>query len=179
LAQLNNCYNQVQMMEAILAKVMTDLVTNNTAVQQAIVEAIAASGSNVPLIGVTNGSNAQPGQVGEYIEVQNMVSVPTGYSQTPQSFQLGAGDWLVIMMATPPGADVTNINYGLYPPPAGASTALAGALSLVTGGPEYAYVVGTPGRCNFTAPTLLPFQFSVTATTATSIAFLMQAWRMR
>jgi hypothetical protein len=96
LAQLNQCYNSVQMMEAILAKVMTDLVTNNTAVQQAIVAAIAASGSNVPLIGVTNGSNAQPGQVGEFLIFTNP-SIPIPASQvlgaTYPTLTLTPGDW--------------------------------------------------------------------------------------
>jgi|SRR5215472_5404964 len=94
LASLNACYDSIQMMEQILSKVITDLVTNDPAVQQAIVEAIAKSGSNVPLIGVTNGSSAQPGQVGEVLTgTANMSLVAGNQTLNVAPMTLPPGDW--------------------------------------------------------------------------------------
>jgi len=95
LAGLNACYDSVQMMEQILAKVVCDLATNNAAFAQCLVEAIAKSGSNVPLIGVTNGADAQPGQVGEYVSFASAtINIPTAAnSQTVTLGTLQPGDW--------------------------------------------------------------------------------------
>jgi len=166
LASLNACYDSIQMMNQILAKVITDLVTNDKAVQTAIVEAIAASGSNVPLIGVTNGQDAQPGQVGEFIYMPQTATYPATVTTT-QVITLGTvppGDWDILTWFstndftggvefiqsavpggyTPPGIFGVNLTVGTPSDP--------NAFGGVT--------FGIPGRALTSVPTLLAFSLT-------------------
>jgi hypothetical protein len=67
LARLNQCYDDIQQMKIILTKVMTDLIKNDPDITQSILDAIQQSGTSTPILGVTDGSAAQPGQVGELV----------------------------------------------------------------------------------------------------------------
>jgi len=191
LASLNACYDSIQMMEQILAKVMTDLVTNNVAVQQAIVEAIAKSGSNVPLIGVTNGSAAQPGQVGEFVQWSGTGTIPVtqGASQSLSTLVLQPGDWDMESSAIIMG-DFTTFGYYLNPIPPGASGNGETVTSMGISVPSppaipsgWESVTAPRIEINITAPTLLVFtintNFSGATTAAGSFNFNLTCRRMR
>lgn len=92
---LLQCYCDVQAATAFISKVVTDLAANDPAFQKALVDGIVASGSNIPLIGVTNGSWAQPGQVGEFIEyiVDPIPILATVQDQNVTMGTLQPGDW--------------------------------------------------------------------------------------
>ena len=99
---LMKCYMDVQAASCFIAQVMIDQINNNPAVTSAIIAAIEKSGSSVPLIGVTDGSNAQPGQVGEWFFFTQAVSFPATIN-TQQSISAGilsAGDWDTWMLAS-------------------------------------------------------------------------------
>lgn len=188
LASLNACYDSIQMMNQILAKVITDLVTNDKAVQAAIVEAIAASGSNVPLIGVTNGSDAQPGQVGEFVSFNQAVTYPAGVANT-QVVTMGVlqpGDWDVWSTAGVYGFGGAT-QFILDPQPAGFSSQLQGSLLLPqTGvtGTAGSWIIGVMARASISAPTLIAMQFisnmfGDSAATSTSATLLVFARRRR
>jgi len=165
LAGLNACYDSVQMMEQILAKVVCDLATNNAAFAQCLVEAIAKSGSSVPLIGVTNGSDAQPGQVGEFFAPpavafpvpagNNTVNITTGVLQP--------GDWDLWSDAAPGGA-VQVLYFSLNPQPPGFSSN-GGGYSESSGGAANA-TLGLPTRALISVPTLLAWTITTQAATA-------------
>lgn len=91
---LLQCYCDIQAATAFISKVVTDLAQTDPAFQQALVDAIAASGSNIPLIGVTNGADAQPGQVGEWIDYGLAVSYTAATQSQPVTMgTLPPGDW--------------------------------------------------------------------------------------
>jgi hypothetical protein len=183
LAQLNQCYNSVQMMEAILAKVMTDLVTNNVAVQQAIVAAIAASGSNVPLIGVTNGSQAQPGQVGEVKLFEQVITTTGAIAQllTVNMGNLTPGDWDVWAWAYY-NTELGSVNFYLQPVPTGFFYNMQafhidnpGILDDVVVSPQ------VQGLTSVTVPLVFGFEFNQTGAVVTggTCAFFVAARRRR
>jgi len=179
LAALNACYDSIQMMNQILSKVITDLVTNDPAVQKAIVEAIAASGSNVPLIGVTNGQDAQPGQVGEFFAPPAVpFAVPSGNStQSITTGVLQPGDWDLWSDAAP-GGPVQVLYFGLNPIPAG-FTGNGGGYSESSGGAANA-TLGLPTRALISVPTLLAWEITTqSATAVTGSNFYVFARRRR
>jgi hypothetical protein len=181
LAALNACYDSVQMMEQILSKVITDLVQTNTAVQQAIVEAIAASGSNVPLIGVTNGSDAQPGQVGQWQETDQTGAITGALAQTvTTSITLPAGDWDLWGLLTS-STIVTDAQFRVPQPlPAGMSGDLYSYIA-VPGGAEIS-VPSTTVRVLTAVPVLIPFTLifnTISAGTAGTYEFATKARRVR
>jgi hypothetical protein len=182
LAALNACYDSVQMMEQILAKVITDLVQTNTAVQQAIVEAIAASGSNVPLIGVTNGSDAQPGQVGEFVSFSTQVP----YTATPTSSvvsvgTLQPGDWDVWVFGIVTSW-VSDVLFVQTPLPAGWTAALQATEAAVNSTLSVVLIANTV-RALTSAPTLISYQVDVnnvgTGGTAGNLTLYTMARRRR
>jgi len=96
LARLGQCYDDVQQMKKILGKVITDLLKNDPTITQSIIDSIQQSGTSVPLLGVTDGSSAQPGQVGEIIQgsATNVAFNPGGVSYVAP-LTLPPGDWNV------------------------------------------------------------------------------------
>ena len=74
---LMKCYCDIQAAMAFISKIMIDLINNDPAVAQAMIAAIEKSGSTLPLVGVTNGSDAQPGQVGEWVHLVQTASYGT------------------------------------------------------------------------------------------------------
>jgi hypothetical protein len=168
LAALNACYNSVQMMEMILSKVVTDLATNNKAFQQALVNAIAASGSNVPLIGVTNGADAQPGQVGEwYIQTQT-VPVTGAIAQTQTlSFTMQPGDWDVWYWVGTT-VYVNDLQASVTPPVAGIEGSTYTIIATTTGASEAVTIESPAFRLLTSVPVLIPLQIICNSTGAGS-----------
>ena len=178
LASLNACYDSIQMMNQILAKVITDLVTNDKAVQAAIVAAIAASGSNVPLIGVTNGADAQPGQVGEFQSLQLNFNYPTGSNtQVLTTLTLPPGDWDCWAWVT--SSTVVNwLDFYLPTIPAGFSNDMQGFLQ-DSAAAVSVVCIGKTARALISAPNLLAFTFTTNAPSAGSGIMQVEARRRR
>jgi hypothetical protein len=179
LASLNACYDSVQMMEQILSKVVCDLAQNNAAFQQCLVNAIAASGSNVPLIGVTNGQAAQPGQVGEFISYEVALTLPVSSSPQIQVTNVGTlppGDWLLWAIGAP-ATEVDVLLCNLNPTPAGFSTGLWGGIF----GTTMNGIVLVTGPCHALTSTPVPLVFDINSqsTVSQSCAFYVQGVRQR
>lgn len=173
---LLKCYCDVQAATAFICSVMVQCVQNNPAVVQAIIAAIEASGSSLPLIGVTNGSNAQPGQVGEYIEFTQTVAVPAGDST--QSISMGVlqpGDWeCQIFVDVGSTVSWTSIQMGQISTP-------GFSYPLFFGQNQGLATVLSPNlRGSISVPTLMAFTLTlVGATSAGQVVPVFNAWRMR
>ena len=183
---LNQCYNDIQMMTQILTKVVCDAATNNTAFAQCLANAIAKVGaSTTPITGVTDGSNAQPGIVGEYVQMEQTVTYPaTTINLQPVTMGvLQPGDWDCWAALQPNGFGGGSW-FILNPVPAGFSTVMLGeSLSQAAGLEAYA-TLGMPARASISTPTLVVFNlttnFDSDATAvSTSAQFYFGARRAR
>lgn len=91
---LMKCYCDIQQASAFIGQIMLDQINNNPAIIAAIIAGIEKSGSNLPLVGVTNGSLAQPGQVGEFVLFSQSVTFTAAVQvQTLTMGVLQPGDW--------------------------------------------------------------------------------------
>jgi hypothetical protein len=98
LARLNACYDDIQQMKLVLTKVMTDLIKNDPDIVQAIIDQMQQTGTPaVPQLGVTDGSSAQPGQVGEVLSFTS-----TGTWSGAQ-YGIAAANVMVNLGTLPPG----------------------------------------------------------------------------
>lgn len=175
---LNQCYDDIQMMEKILTKVITNLIQTDPALVASIVAAIAASGSNVPLIGVTNGADAQPGQVGQWVQFEANIPFPVGQQQTAVSLGvLQPGDWDVWAWSNLT-APMSYAQFWLSPVPPGFSSDVSG---WVTGNAdENAKVIAPVGRALISEPSVIAYQFLTSgATVASTAVFYFLARRCR
>lgn len=166
MSALLQCYCDVQAATAFISKVVTDLAANDPAFQKALVDGIAASGSNLPLIGVTNGSQAQPGQVGEYVEIE--VSVPYTAATQTQTVTMGIlqpGDWDVWQFCSFT-TYVTGAQFNLAPVPAGFSHILFGASEASGSGTVGIVVVSAAAQASISVPTLVVFSLTTNGTSA-------------
>lgn len=156
MSALLQCYCDIQAATAFISKVVTDLAANDPAFQKALVDGIAASGSNLPLIGVTNGSDAQPGQVGEFIDLSQTVNYPVT-ANTNQVVTMGIlqpGDWDVWAWADCPGL-VTGLNIDLNPIPPGFSSGMqAFTIGIQSASPQAALITTPTVRATLSVPTL-------------------------
>ena len=180
LYRLNQCYDDIRMMEQILQKVICDMAANNAEFQQCLVDGITKGGSNVPLIGVTNGSNAQPGQVGEFVPFQQTVNFPTGTNT--QMISMGVlqpGDWDCWAWSQPQTAVIEDASFYLDPVPPGFSNALPGAVWGVTAGAAANTLVSATCRASISVPTLLAFGYATVATAAGAAVFQVECRRAR
>jgi hypothetical protein len=127
----------------------------------------------IPIQGVTDGSDAKAGYIGEYITGQS----PFTYTAYPNittvnlsPLVVSPGDWNLWSfagMATEFGA----VQYGLSPVPAGVYGGLGAVNSIGGASPvaEYASVMSPTTRANVTVPTLLPFTLTVHQDTSSSL----------
>lgn len=162
---LLQCYNDVQAATAFICSVMVQCVQNNPAVTQAIITAIENSGSSLPTLGVTNGSNAQPGQVGEYFLFNPSGTYPTGSSTAVISAGvLPPGDWDLDGVIGVGGA-IDSIYTQLSPQPAGFYWNMAAYLGIsAPGSPTQEFTLGLiPTRASITVPTLMAFTLTIDA----------------
>ena len=179
---LMKCYCDIQAASAFIGQIMIDQINNNPAVTEAIIAAIEKSGSSLPLIGVTNGQPAQPGQVGEFFQLSNSAGTfPSG--PNTQIFSVGVlqpGDWMMQAWMLP-STVVQSIFFETTPAPLpGASNGLAGFLYDSTP-PSTAeqLVVGQSCQLLTSVPTLIAFTLNTTAAAAGGFQFAVECWRMR
>lgn len=178
---LLQCYCDVQSATAFISKVVQDLAANDPAFQQSLVDAIVASGSNVPLIGVTNGAPAQPGQVGEWVNIDVTFSI-TAAAQT-QSVTVGVlqpGDWDIwydIGFTVP----VVSVVAFLSPQPVGVAGNMATTIYSGTPGQDIT-LESVPTQALLSVPTLIVFSVqtnNVAAGAAGSGTLVFAARRVR
>lgn len=113
------CYNDVNAAMDFLSRLIIDLLNNNPAVAEAIIQAIEKSGSALPLLGVTNGTPAVAPQVGQYIQFSGTLDYTSSVASAQLSLGvLPAGDWDCWLWATFTAA-VQGASYSLNPLPAG------------------------------------------------------------
>ena len=156
---LMKCYCDIQQASAFIGQIMLDQINNNPAIIAAIIAALEKSGSNVPLLGVTNGADAQPGQVGEWdLFGQNVAYTAAFQTQTITMGVLQPGDWDVQINAYCPNF-VTAVNISLSPAPVGlAGTAQGFFISDNPGGVEQVVCMTPWFRMLTSVPTLMAVQ---------------------
>lgn len=127
-------------------------------------DAIRRSGGPLktgPIWGVTDGSAAKPGQVGEiYINQQQFSFGAATQTQIVTAGILSPGDWDCNVTVW---ADVftTGIGFYLSPPPAGVTTGMGGTMVEMQGGggldATNAVILGEPSAALLAVPSLFPF----------------------
>lgn len=156
LDNLMQCWCDVQAAQSFICAMMIQCIQQNPAVTAAIIAAIEASGSSLPLIGVTNGTDAQPGQVGEWVRLTNSFTVPGGNNTTVINMGvLQPGDWdcwawLGMQMV------LNDASFALNPVPAGFSDTLTQSLA-VTNTSSVTWLLAFPVRALISVPSLLAF----------------------
>jgi hypothetical protein len=128
---------------------------------------VAVGGTIVPQLGVTDGSNAPVGYVGEFMQLTGTMAyadVPTYTTGTIQPGVITAGDWDLWAYAHL-SSFVNGVIFQLNPQPTGMSNLLSGILGTLDQNlgttVENALIVGQTGRGSFSVPTLLAFQCQV------------------
>ena len=130
--------------------------------------------------GVTNGSDAPAGQVGEYIKLTATGSIPntSGTWQlvnvNPGSLQ--AGDWDVTATLNV-NQFVLGASMQLSPVPPGFTTGMNGLLTSAAG--LEGWVVAMPARAILAGPASLPFALTFDSNAAGSFELIVQARRAR
>lgn len=176
---LMDCYWQIQGATQFISAIMIDAINNNPAVADAIVAALVESGSALPLIGVTNGADAQPGQVGEFVLLSQSINLATGTNtQTVSLGILQPGDWAVWAYMNF-GIEFISASYVLSPQPAGFTYTLTAASASPTTTPQYQMVITPLGRALTSVPSPITFQVTTDVTTAGNALLSFGARRMR
>jgi len=85
LFRLNQCWDDVQQAKAFLARMMREIIAEDPS--------IIAVGQ--PIVGVTNGTDAPPGMVGQFIQTATLIGFPAaqGFQAFVSAGTLPAGDW--------------------------------------------------------------------------------------
>ena len=158
---LMKCWCDVQAATAFICSVMVQCVQTNPAVTAAIIAAIEASGSSLPLTGVTNGSDAQPGQVGEWVEYVAEPAYSGAIDQTvvaPMGV-LNPGDWDYWFQVSPSNTTTTVAAY-INPLPPGFTSGLFATVDAGTGS-QATTLVSSTGRALISVPSLVTLQLSM------------------
>lgn len=138
------------------------------------------------IVGVTDGSNAAPGYVGEFVTgSSSLISFPaTGTITTSASvITLTAGDWDLHGWISDFTAAVGGVHANLNPIPPGMSNDMTGLLGLGSGVHATSWVNMTGARANFATTTTLTWTIfidnSVAGSTAGTCAMHVEARRRR
>lgn len=116
---LIQCYDDLANASELIAKLMIDLINNDPAVAQAIIDAITKNGYALPVLGTTNGTPAITPQVGEYVQFTGTLAYTSSVASALLSLGvLPPGDWDCWLWAT--FSSVTaGAQFQLLPLPAG------------------------------------------------------------
>jgi hypothetical protein len=142
-----------------------------------------------PLQGITDGSNAKAGNIGEYITMVGTMAYAAYPAVTTGTISAGVlppGDWNITSAMTA-SAQIGEVSFYLSPEPAGMSNAMLGVAGITTygaGSTQTLSLIGQNARGNFTVPTLLPFAVAVYNNTgstlvAGTVTLTVEARRMR
>jgi hypothetical protein len=185
IAKAQACWDQSQDLEAFLTQVITDIFTQNPG----IIPPPPPSAGTGPIIGVTDGSDAAPGEVGEWMtsQVTGTISQNAGLA-TYQTLTLTPGDWdCWAQLDTGLETGSTNFFQQLYFRLAYGSTPVAFAWADVGGvfpaGSGFAGGIWNTyaGRVSISAPTLIVATVETFGYTGTpvDITITTNARRMR
>lgn len=167
---LGQCWDDAAKAKAILKRIIADIIACDPSI----------IGRGTPIVGVTDGSDAQPGMVGEWIKLTNFLAIPV----TPQSSTLilgtlPAGDWDCTAYAWF-DANVNDLYYEQVTPlPPGWTDAITGVLSVS----NWERVTANMSRALTSEPTVVAFQIvsnqNANGTAASQINMVFQARRRR
>ena len=147
LFRLEQCWDDVKATKDFLKRIIDELIAEDPSL----------IGLAQPIIGVTDGSDAQPGQVGEYVRFQAGVTVPA-ISQTTQ-VTLGVlppGDWDCWAWLTDFSVPVTTAQFYRAPPPPGFDDPL-NSVTFTAGDAMVTTLVSVTTRALTSAPSLINF----------------------
>lgn len=166
MSSLEKCYDDVKRAQAFLKQMLIDIINCNPEI----------IGRGTPIVGVTDGTDAQPGMVGEYVQfispVQN-IAAAGAFNQTLSMGVLSAGDWDCQSWGQfNPGVDAVDVI--LNPLPAGFPLNWYGA-----DGKEGQAEVNQSIRALTSVPTLIAIQVSGTAASAGTYFITFTARRRR
>lgn len=175
--QMQACWDSSQALYDLVKKVLQDVITSEPGILTAT--------------GVTDGSDVQPGQVGEYFQTLTNFNIPAqfNFQQIVAVGTLPAGDWDVDARVRC-GSLVGGVQAWLNPVPAGFShdmeTMLAVLVSSTQSALQDCIITAPPVRANLTVDTLVSFQVNtnyfespVLAPEAGTGTILFTARRMR
>jgi hypothetical protein len=120
----------------------------------------------IPLQGVTDGSNALAGYIGEWVALSANFNIPTA-AQLGLAVTVGVlapGDWTCFAYANT-SVVVTDISFRLVPVPAGFSHSMDGAMGS-SANMENLTLIGPPARASLTVPTLVSFGLNTNTASA-------------
>lgn len=144
---IQQCWNEIEQLKLLLSEVISSM-------------------GPIPLTGVTDGSNAKPGEVGEFFHAEANVAYgayPAVTNTTVSVTVVPPGDWdLWASFNTQGGVGLILVN--LAPAPSGISNQMIGFGTFGTVGAmsyEGAVLINMSARGNFTVPTLLPFSVHI------------------
>lgn len=155
--KLRQCNKDIMVLRKLIEEIVNDILGNQP----------APGGVTGPIIGVTDGSDAAPGEVGEFLT----------FSATG-NYQAGAiSDVILPVGIIPPGdwslsaqcqfnTFVGVVWFTVEPTPPGTSAGLAAAMSAITeGGAEELVLLNTmSARGSYSVPTLMAFHINVNQT---------------
>jgi hypothetical protein len=139
-----------------------------------------------PILGVIDGSLAQPGMVGEFL--QGIASIPVVVDPAVHTYNvipmaLPPGDWDIEASFYGPGLSAEALALHLQPAPPGVVLPMEGNLAVINPGGYselHAQINTNRTQASVGVPTQLPFLVTVRAATTTSLATVnVTARRMR
>lgn len=174
---LMQCYCDIQAAKNFIGKIVLDLMQTDPAFAQAMVDAIAASGAALPITGVTNGSDAQPGQVGEWVQMEPTFPLATGANSGLATIgTLGPGDWDCWMFGFS-SAGFTSFTFTQAATPTQFSSGMSAWSN--DAGTTNATISSTVVRCTTSVPVLIATNWDITTTGAGTLWLIFSARRMR
>jgi hypothetical protein len=133
---------------------------------QQFLQCMLSQAGPVPLQGVTDGSNAKSGYIGEFmtaISTMPFAAYPANNTGVVSTIVIPPGDW-DLRGSMQFSAWFGYAGFNLSPVPAGVSNAMTGGLGVGVPGTQVvdlAVINGATARGSFTVPTLLAFKWWV------------------
>lgn len=171
-AKAQSCYDQSQALYNLVSQVVSDIFMKNPGIIPSPPPGVGSG----PILGVTDGSNAAPGEVGEFIQLTGQLAYAAYPTNTTGVISLGVippGDW-DFDVSVYYSSFIGGTNFILSPGPAGISNGMAGIsaeLSFTTPGTfENVLVIGQAARGSFAVPSLMAFGIQVNQGQASGLA---------
>lgn len=172
MAGLEQCYSDVKRAQWFIKQIMIDIINCDPSI----------IGRGTPIVGVTDGSDAQPGMVGEFIYATADVPYAAYPTQTVNPavapLVIPPGDWDVWGRLVMTGGFGVGAFF-ITTPPAGMSNNMGGWTGVYDNGTTVtsAWVIGMTARASFSTPTLPVFTVIVDQSSDASLgAGTAQLW---
>lgn len=126
-----------------------------------------------PIIGVVDGSNAAPGEVGEFITgtvTMSYAAYPSATTQTMTVLNVPPGDWDFTVSSAYTGL-IGGSQFALSPKPVGMSNDMIGEnANFALGTMENIVVIGQSARGSFAVTTVMAFEMNVDNSPTSTLA---------